>query len=150
MPPPAAFVRMLARAKRDGECLLAGSPDHYAKCWVDGKCVSAHRLACEAAHGPIPPGMWALHRCVARKSCIEPGHLYAGTPADNGRDTVAAGRSTRGERNAQAKLTEIDVRRARAMRATGMTIAKIAESLAIVTREVIGDAIAGRTWGHVQ
>lgn len=94
---PAAFGRQRARAVRDPDtgCLVAGPPDHYARTWVDGRCRGAHRVAFEVANGPIPDGAWVLHRCIARKSCIEPGHLYAGNASQNMQDTLRAGRKAK-------------------------------------------------------
>lgn len=51
----------------------------------------AHRVAWEISTGPIPSGLWCLHRCDST-GCVRPSHLYLGTPADNVRDREARGR----------------------------------------------------------
>lgn len=53
--------------------------------------MTASRLSYEAFVGEIPTGLWVLHKCDT-PLCINPNHLYAGTPADNVRDMVARGR----------------------------------------------------------
>ena len=78
----------------------------------------AHREAYEKAHGPIPKGMFVLHRCD-NPPCINPTHLFLGTAKDNSDDSHAKGRAIRppvmyGEENPRAKLTESAVRKIRA------------------------------------
>ena len=57
----------------------------------DGRKMDAHRAIWTMFVGPIPAGMWVLHRCD-RPGCIWLPHLYLGTPADNIRDMHERGR----------------------------------------------------------
>lgn len=52
---------------------------------------TSHRAAWTLAHGPIPDGMWVLHRCD-NPPCCNPAHLFLGTVKDNVRDMHAKGR----------------------------------------------------------
>ena len=75
---------------------------------------TAHRVSYELRHGPIPQGLYVLHKCDV-KTCVNPDHLYLGTAQNNSSDMVARGRCIApvGERNGNTKLTGNDVRRIR-------------------------------------
>ena len=96
------------------------SPEPNSGCWLwDGRVdedgygrygiwkksdFGAHRLAYEFYRGPIPDGMCVLHRCDVR-CCVNPDHLFLGSTQDNTADRHTKGRSARGERDGNAKLT---------------------------------------------
>jgi len=61
------------------------------------KQISSHRASWEIHYGPIPNGLWVLHKCD-NKLCVRPDHLYLGTNSDNQRDAVHRGLNTVGIR----------------------------------------------------
>jgi hypothetical protein len=63
------------------------APNGYGRYQIKGESFLAHRLSWEHHYGPVPKGLWVLHKCDTR-SCINPDHLYIGTVKDNSRDTV--------------------------------------------------------------
>jgi hypothetical protein len=60
---------------------------------------------------PIKEGLLACHRCN-NTTCVNPDHIYEGTPLENAKDCLNAGThvSLTGESNPASKLTEDSVR----------------------------------------
>ncbi len=65
--------------------------DGYGHFAINGVHIRAHRASFMAFRGPLKPGMYVCHKCDV-PSCINPGHLFQGTPTDNARDMGRKGR----------------------------------------------------------
>lgn len=112
----------------------------------DKRTLKTHRVAYELHYGTIPPGMFVCHRC-SNPPCCNPHHLYAGTPADNSADTVAAGHQyipplKLGERVASAKLKEADVREIFGSREGAVALSRKFG----VSRQIIWRIKTGKAW----
>lgn len=97
---PGSFVPLSRRLWRRAEVVDSGCWEWtgarlvkgYGLVGNVGGTIQAHRAAWLLTHFVIPDGMQVLHRCD-NPPCINPAHLFLGTPADNMRDMVAKGRA---------------------------------------------------------
>ena len=97
--------------KTDSCWLWTGGKNNQGYGHFDGKRILAHRCSWELAFGKIAAGISVLHNCPAgdNRACVNPAHLWIGTKLDNMRDCKRKGRTARGDKNGQAKLTTAHV-----------------------------------------
>lgn len=138
---------LLANTERQGDCMvwtLRRHEDGYGRLNYRSRPWKAHRLVYALLNGPIPPGYYVLHRCD-NPPCINPSHLFLGTPDDNVKDCVRKGRSSIGERNGCARLTIEQVREIRASTEGDVALA----ARFGVGRTTVREARQGRKWAKV-
>lgn len=164
--------------KTDGCWLWTGNrhPKGYGYISEGGRAGSdlrAHRVAWELTYGPIPAGLWVRHKCDT-PPCVRPDHLELGTAAENSRDMVERGRSChapnppertargerhssvthperipRGERHTFAKFTDAQVLSLRQRWRAGGVMQKDLAAEFGVTKSVMSELLAGKTWKHL-
>jgi len=91
---PTVIERLWEHAKQVDSCWEWTSRrdrQGYGRLGIQGASLRAHRIAWIATHGPIPTGLCVLHHCD-NPPCINPAHLFLGTPKDNVHDRIAKGR----------------------------------------------------------
>lgn len=107
----------------------------------------AHRFSYELANGSVPDGQYVCHRCD-NPPCVNPAHLFAGTPAVNQDDSRRKGRMRKanGITSRAARLTPEQVREARSV--PNGSISGLARRFGVHTSTLL--AIRhGKTWRHV-
>jgi hypothetical protein len=108
--------------------------------------IGAHRASWLLLCGPIPEGMFVLHKCDVA-GCVNPSHLYLGTQLENMRDRRDRNRmnSPQGERSGSAKLTEEQVKY---IRSSPKSNAELAKELG-VWHPAISKIRLRQRWKHI-
>lgn len=104
--------------------------DGYGVLRWGGRLMYAHRVAFALSGGELGPGVVVRHGCDV-PWCCNPGHLQAGSQAQNVRDMVRRGRYRR------ARLSASMVRRMRAEYALGMSTRELASRTGWGQRTVV-------------
>lgn len=145
--------------KRFLKCVKVGGPDD---CWPWLGCTKkgygvltisdtqfiATRIAFILFTGPLRNDLFVCHRCD-NPACVNPGHLFIGTPMDNIRDAVSKGRMTTGEKHWANKYNAETVLAIRAEYAKGeLQIKQIAKKFGMSIPNC--DHIVRRvSWKHI-
>ena len=124
--------------------------DGYGVITRASETVRAHRASYEMHKGPIPEGFFVCHACDNRR-CVNPDHLFAGTPNDNAQDMIRKGRDRKvaGEQSPHAKLTTMEVLEIRALRKLGAIRREVAERFG-VSLALIDKVASRQAWKHVR
>lgn len=144
---PLDFDAMYERG--DGCWLWRGvvNRDGYGTFTVDYKPLLAHRYAWERANGQSAKGHVVMHSCDT-PGCVNPAHLRLGTHSENAKDRHRKGRSARGERGGNARLTEAQVKEIRARYVPKVVTQKMLAAEYGVSRDLVLKIINRRLWTH--
>lgn len=150
----AKFFRCIKVASPD-ECWIwngakKGGKLKYGAINIDGKNFMAHRLSAYLFKGfDIKSSNMICHRCDV-PLCVNPSHLFEGSPLDNMLDKKSKGRATRlpGSQNPMAKVSEDDVITIRRLAAGGASHPELAASFGLSVPQVYA-IVTRRNWRHV-
>lgn len=143
-------------------------PYGYPAFMYKGQSMRSNRVALVLATGKLPTSLQlqACHNCPAgdNKACVNPKHLFWGTPKEHGGDRIRKGQvpvgtrngrythpeSTRcGVRHPNSKLLTHQIRVIKSLRRRGLSFGAIA-ALFPVQKKCIMGICKKRAWTHVK
>jgi len=138
-------------------------PEPNTGCWLWSGCVDrrgygitsfteahmtrAHRISYYLNKGDFDRSLLVCHSCD-NPSCVNPDHLFLGTPKDNMSDMVLKKRNTKGENQHKSKLKKDDILRIRELRNGGAKYIEIANFYNVSIHSIYC-IVKGKTWMHV-
>ena len=137
----------------------AGMYDLKTPCWIwsmgrqhgygvlqlEGKRITAHRLAWQLSNGPIPEGAHVLHKCNGGNGshgCCNPNHLELGDSRRNAEYRI--GKPTKTAK----RLSLEEAEKIRELLEDGKTVASLVETYG-VSRQQIYNIKNGKSWASI-
>lgn len=149
-----SYIRSMVVEDGDGCWIWQGSKTsgefQYGIKAAGGRSILAHRLSAYAFKDfDYKSNLLICHRCDV-PLCVNPEHLFPGTPADNMRDMMRKGRRTypRGSACKSAKLSEKDVREIIRRCSMGESRLALAREFGVYKSTIRG-IVLGKQWKHV-
>jgi len=122
----------------------------YGVVRVGGKPRKAHRVAYVQSRGlelRDIDGMVVCHTCD-NPPCVNPDHLFLGTPLDNNRDKVRKGRQPRNEAHKSTVLPNSKIARIFKLRKAGLSQQRIADEVGC-SQTHVSRILRGKSRTHV-
>jgi hypothetical protein len=131
------------------ECWLwrGTTTEGYGRFYFNNRAFVAHRISYQIAYGDIAPGLLVCHKCDNRP-CVNPYHLFVGSPRQNSMDMVSKNRQTWGERNPSAKLTTEQVLEIRNLNKDTINKSAVARQYGI-SRKMLRNILSHVNWRHL-
>lgn len=144
------FNRYVAKGGNDDCWTWTGTknPQGYGAIRYRGKGSFAHRMSYEIHKGQIPTGQYVCHTCD-NPSCVNPKHLFLGTPKDNSDDMRNKKRNVilQGIKNGNARLTPDKVLEMRQL--FGILSLNALATRYSVSQKTVLNVKQGKIWKHV-
>jgi len=110
----------------------------------------AHRYSYELHIGEITKGMFVCHKCDI-PSCVNPEHLFLGSPKDNMIDAKNKGRGNCGrfENHGSAKLSKEEVKQIRDLYNSNIYSQAELSRLYNIKPPAMGSIVHNKTWRNI-
>lgn len=143
------FEKFMRLVEETNSCWIwkASPASRYGKYMIEKRYISAHRISWLFFVGTIPKGKYLCHTCDNMK-CVNPAHLFLGSPRDNTQDMIRKGRNRKGESHGNSKLCDKDIFEIAYMYNEGYTKKHIAKKFK-VSDVTIDNIIQRRIWTHI-
>lgn len=136
----------------------------YGRMWFNRKQDYAHRVSFWLFKDTLLEDHYICHTCD-NPSCVNPEHLYQGTPTDNTNDKVNRKRCNaksgnahwsrekphlvkKGNRHSSAKLSDVQILEIREKYANGVIARRLAEEYA-VSEGHMNNIVHRKVWTHI-
>lgn len=112
----------------------------YGAVNLSGKVRPAHSLSYYLIKGPIPKGLFVLHKCHT-SNCVNPDHLHLGTLLENNQAMFSSGRS----RYQATAVDESVAKKVKDLVYSGQTQTKVA-ALFNLSDATVSNIVNNRNW----